>query len=88
MPATSAASPARLLGQVPRGLAGLGDVEAELPGLLAQLRQLVLAGRGVEQVGRHRGVHLEAGEVDAERQQRAHDLLDLVADERAGQHGC
>ena len=70
MPATSAASPARLLGQVPRRLAGLDDVEAQLPGLLAQLRQLVLARRRIEQVRRHGRVHLEAGQVDAERQQR------------------
>ena len=61
-----------VLGQVPFGLTGFDDVEAELAGLLAQLRQLVLAGRGVEQVGRHARVHVEAGEVDAERKERPH----------------
>ena len=40
-----------VLGQVAFGLAGFGDVEAELARLLAQLRQLVLTGRGVEEVG-------------------------------------
>jgi len=75
-----------VLGQVPFGLAGLHDVETELPGLLAELRQLVLAGRGIEQVRRHRGVHLQPGQVDAEGKECAHGFLDLVAHERTGQH--
>ena len=52
--------------------------------------ELVLAGGGIEQVGRHGGVHRQAGDVDAQRQQRAHHLLDVVADDvtaRATEHG-
>ncbi len=75
----------RLLRHVPRRLPGLDDVEGELAGLLPQLRELVFAGRRIEQVGRHRGVHLEPRDVDAEREQRPHGLLEVVADDGAGE---
>ena len=74
-----------VLGHVTRRFPGLNDVERQLARLLAQLLQRVLAGRGVEQIGRHRGVHLQASEVDAQREQRAHGFLDVVPDHRVGQ---
>ena len=67
MAVTSEASPAASCAMSRRRLAWLQDVEAQLDGLLAKLRQLVLTRRRIEQVGRHGGVHLEAGDVDAER---------------------
>ena len=77
----------RVLGQVGRGLAGVDDLERELAGLLPELLELVLAGRRVEQVGGDAGVHLEAGEVDAEGQEGAHQLLHVVAEHGLGQEG-
>ena len=79
-----------LAGRLPGHVEGLGpglrDVERELAGLLAQLLQAVLPRRGVEQVRRHGGVHLEPLQVDAERQQRPHGLLGVVAEDGPGQH--
>ena len=77
----------RVHGHVTRRLPGLDDVERQLARLFAQLLQRVLAGRGVEQIGRYRRVHLETGQVDAQREQRPHGFLDVVPDDRAGQDG-
>jgi hypothetical protein len=41
--------------------------------------------RSIEQVRRHAGVHGEPGRVDAQREQRPHGLLDVMADEGAGE---
>ncbi len=73
----------RLLRYVVRRLSRLEDVEGQLTRLLAELRQLVLARRRIEQIGGHGGVHLEPGDVDAEWQQRPHDLLDVVTQDGA-----
>ena len=81
MPATSAASAARrpAPGRAPVSPAPTMS-SVELPRLLPQLATARYSPvDGVEQVGGHCGVHCQAGAVDAERQQRAHELLDLVA---------
>ncbi len=75
-----------LFGHVAGRLARLDDVERQLSRLLAQLLELVLARGGVEEVGRHRGVHGQAGQVDAQREERAHRLLHVVADHRLAEH--
>ena len=43
-----------------------------------QVTQPVVVDRGVEEVGGHRGVHLQADDVDAQGQQPSHQLLGVV----------
>ena len=63
-------------GALALGRRAVVDGHAEEPG--RQVGQSVLVDGRVEQVGGHRGVHDQAGDVDAQGQQGAHQLLDVV----------
>ena len=87
MPATSAASPDASRASSAAVSPASTISRESWPALLAQLLELVLARGGVEEVRGHGGIHLETGEVDAERQERAHGLLHAVAEHRAREQG-
>ncbi len=61
---------------LPRRAGAVVDLHPEV--VARQVGEPVVVGRGIEQVGRHRGVHGQPVHVHPEGQERAHELLGVV----------